>query len=56
MKNEIEKRLHRVKIKLDKRNITCPSAKDCIIAENCNRCNTFYNKCAIFANFISDSK
>ena len=56
MKNEIEKRLHRVMIKLDKRNITCPYAKDCLSAENCNRCNEFYNKCVIFIDFISDSK
>lgn len=51
MKNEIEKRLHRVMIKLDKKSITCPYAKDCISSENSYRCNLLYQKCTIFKNF-----
>jgi len=42
---EIEKRLHRVTIKLDKSNIKCPKSKICNEAENCDRCNEFYTKC-----------
>lgn len=56
MNDKSEKRLHRVMIKLDKKNIKCPYTKDCLSAENCNRCNEFYNKCTIFSNFISNSK
>ena len=56
MKNEIEKRLHRVMIKLDKTSIKCPYAEDCKSAESCKRCNLFYTKCAIFTVFISDSR
>ncbi len=56
MKNEVEQRLHRVMIKLDKKSILCPYANDCTRAENCNRCNVFYHKCFIFTNFISESK
>ncbi len=56
MRNNIEKRLHRVMIKLDKNNIICPKAKACLNAENCNRCNQFYRKCALFNNVISRSK
>ncbi len=56
MNNEIEKRLHRVKIKLDKTNILCPYSKVCLSAENGNRCNDFYLKCTKFSDFISDSQ
>ncbi len=56
MGNEIEKRLHRVMIKIDKKGIVCPNAKDCLNAENCNRCNQFYLKCTLFNNIISRSK
>ncbi|MFX0020688.1 MAG: hypothetical protein ACFE9S_00060 [Candidatus Hermodarchaeota archaeon] len=56
MRNDIENRLHRVMIKLDKKEITCPNAIDCLSAENCSRCNNFYRKCAIFTDFISSSK
>lgn len=55
MRNNIEKRLHRVMIKLDKSIINCPNAKDCLDAESCNRCNQFYRKCSLF-NFTSRSK
>ena len=45
---EMEKRLHRVKIKLDRKNVKCPNAKYCAEAESCDRCNVFYEKCAKF--------
>ena len=38
MRYEIEKRLHRVKITLDRNGINCPNA----------RCNNFYKKCTLF--------
>ena len=47
MKPEIEKRLHRVRISLDKSNIECPYSIDCDKASNCGRCNEFYKKCSI---------
>ncbi len=56
VRNEIQNRLHRVMIKLDKKQITCPYAIECISAENCSRCNKFFRKCAKFTGFISDSK
>ncbi len=56
MRHEIENRLHRVKIKLGKNGIVCPHTKECKIAENCSRCNDFYQKCVIFTGFISESK
>jgi hypothetical protein len=43
-------------IKLDKKKVVCPNAVDCFYAENCSRCNQFFQKCANFADFISDSK
>jgi hypothetical protein len=51
MKNEIEKRLHRVMIKLDKHNIKCPYSRKCVQSENCNRCNLFFQKCSIYTEF-----
>lgn len=48
MRNEIEKRLHRVKIKLDEADVKCPNSKYCSIAENSYRCNEFYEKCSTF--------
>jgi hypothetical protein len=56
MDNEIEKRLHRVMITLEKGNVMCPYSKECLRAETCGRCNDFYQKCALFHDFISDSK
>ncbi|UCC20583.1 MAG: hypothetical protein JSV62_04660 [Promethearchaeota archaeon] len=56
MRNKIENRLHRVMIKLDKKGIVCPYAKECLISENSSRCNEFYQKCVKFTDFISDSK
>ena len=56
MRNEIESRLHRVMIKLDKNGIICPYAVECLSAENCSRCNDFFRKCVKFANFFSYKK
>ncbi len=52
MKNEIEKRLHRVKIELDKKDVKCRFSKSCDIAESSSRCNYFYHKCTRFKDFI----
>ncbi|MFW9970862.1 MAG: hypothetical protein ACFFDF_11750 [Candidatus Odinarchaeota archaeon] len=41
-------------IKLDKQEIICPNGKKCLYAENCSRCNVFFQKCAKFTYFISD--
>ena len=48
MKREIENRLHRVRISLDKSNVICPKSKECDKASNCGRCNEFYEKCSIY--------
>ncbi|MFX0008492.1 MAG: hypothetical protein ACFFA7_14705 [Promethearchaeota archaeon] len=48
MRNEIEYRLHRVMIKLEKKSVACPIAEECVSAENCSRCNYFYRKCTKF--------
>jgi len=50
MRYNIEKRLHRVKIALDRKNVTCPQSKNCQDAENCGRCNIFFEKCSIYVN------
>lgn len=46
MREEIEKRLHRVLIKIDDNDIKCPVSQDCVGAENCQRCNKYYLKCS----------
>ena len=51
----IEKRLHRVLIKLDGYKATCPYSKDCNSSEDCSRCNEFYNKCSKYKEFFSHS-
>lgn len=56
MRNEIEKRLHRVMIKLEKKGIICHYAVECLSAEYCERCNIFYEKCIKYIDFFSDSK
>jgi len=49
----MEKRLHRVKIELDENKpIKCQFAKGCSKAENSYRCNSFYQKCPKFKDFI----
>ena len=48
MRYEIEKRLHRVKINLDKKDINCPYVRNCDKAANCERCNTYFKKCTLF--------
>jgi hypothetical protein len=45
MRDEVEKRLHRVAIKLEKIEIVCDCSKICIQAESCPRCNEFFLKC-----------
>jgi len=50
MRLEIEKRLHRVKIALEHKEITCPLSKNCNQAENCKRCDDFNKKCRIYIN------
>ncbi|OLS20510.1 MAG: hypothetical protein HeimC3_40240 [Candidatus Heimdallarchaeota archaeon LC_3] len=51
MKYEIERRLHRVKIELDKKVVRCHFSKECDIPENSYRCNLFYQKCTKFIKF-----
>ena len=48
MRNEIENRLHRVKIELEKKEVECPHMKECESVENSFRCNIFYQKCTKF--------
>jgi hypothetical protein len=48
---DIEKRLHRVKIEMNNRNIKCEYAKACSEAENSYRCNEFYQKCTKYKRF-----
>ena len=45
MREEIENRLHRVMITLDRKDVKCPKAMKCYRAANCHRCNIHYNKC-----------
>jgi len=48
MRYEIEKRLHRVKINLEKKDINCPYSKKCDKATNCERCNNYFKKCTLY--------
>jgi hypothetical protein len=48
MRLEIEKRLHRVGIRADKKKVKCPFSNKCKKTENCYRCNEFYTKCTIY--------
>ena len=48
MREDIEKRLHRVAITLDKDNLKCPYSKQCDKAKYCKRCNVFFEKCTLF--------
>ncbi len=48
MNNEVERRLYRVMIKLNKGNVKCPHSKQCIHPEICNRCNIYYGKCSVY--------
>ena len=52
MRYDIEKRLHRVKILLDRSKVECPLAKTCKKASNCARCNQYYRKCTIYTEFM----
>ena len=56
MRPEIEKRLHRVMISAPlTQKIRCSYASKCETAQNCERCNFFFLKCSIYANFVSQS-
>lgn len=48
MRDEIEKRLHRVKITLNTDDIKCPYSHNCDKAANEKRCNEFYEKCSFY--------
>ena len=49
----MEKRLHRVKIELDKnKKLNCQFSKSCNEAEYSYRCNNFFQKCAKFKGFM----
>ena len=56
MRPEIEKRLHRVMIGASStHDIRCKYASKCEKAQNCERCNNFFLKCSLYADFDSDS-
>jgi len=55
LSHKIERRLHRVMIKLEKSNVRCPYSKICHSSENCSRCNMFYAKCSKFKEFNLNS-
>jgi len=48
MRNDVEKRLHRVKINFDKKDIKCPNSRSCDKAVYCERCNGYFKKCTLF--------
>jgi hypothetical protein len=50
MREEIEKRLHRVSIRIRDNNIKCPLSQHCEQAENGHRCNEFFLKCSKYEN------
>ena len=54
MRYEIEKRLHRVKINLDKKVLNCPNSKKCNKATNCERCNKYYLKCSKYKENVKN--
>lgn len=54
MRSNIEKRLHRVKIELEKKEVTCNYGNLCDTAENSERCNHFYFKCVKFKEFSNN--
>lgn len=55
MRDEVEKRLHRVAIKLEKVEILCDFSSICIHAESCPRCNEFFLKCNPYLKFRTKS-
>ena len=56
MRDNIEKRLHRVRILLQKGNAKCPYSNDCVKVTNCYRCNIFYEKCSIYLQNLEQKK
>ncbi|MBY9014833.1 MAG: hypothetical protein KGD68_04005 [Candidatus Lokiarchaeota archaeon] len=55
MRDEMEKRLHRVAIKLENAEILCDFSNICIHAETCPRCNEFFLKCNTFLKLKTKS-
>ena len=55
MREEIEKRLHRVSIRIGYNDIKCPLSQYCARAENCHRCNEYYFKCSKYENLRLES-
>jgi len=49
MRLEIEKRLHRVMISASSTyDVRCSYASKCEKAQNCERCNVYFEKCSIY--------
>ena len=55
MRSEVEKRLHRVAIKLEKVEILCDFSDICVQAESCPRCNEFFLKCNTYLKLKAKS-
>ena len=55
MRSEVEKRLHKVAIKLEKFEILCDVSDICIHAESCPRCNEFFLKCNTYLKLKTKS-
>ncbi|MBY9009611.1 MAG: hypothetical protein KGD74_07095 [Candidatus Lokiarchaeota archaeon] len=55
MGDEIEKRLHRVAIKLEKSEILCHFSNICMHAESSLRCNDFFLKCNTYIKLKTKS-
>jgi hypothetical protein len=54
MREEVEKRLHRVAISLEKDKLICPKSKNCEHAKKTKLCNKFFKKCGIFKKHIKE--
>lgn len=48
MRDEVDKRLHRVKISLNTEEVDCPYSSNCKKASNEKRCNLYYKKCSLY--------
>ena len=56
MRNDIEKRLHRVKIHFKGTNVKCDFSKQCDVAQEGDRCNLYYTKCSNYLHFKNISQ